>query len=42
MKKVFIALFLVLLGLGTVSANIQISATDRDPGPLVISEPKNL
>lgn len=35
MKKAFLASFLVLLGLGFVTANVQVSAADRDPGPMV-------
>lgn len=40
MKKVPITMFVVLLGMGIVQADLQYSAADRDPGPLVIAQTK--
>lgn len=37
MKKVLIPMFVVLLGIGIVQTDLQYSAADRDPGPLVMA-----
>ena len=42
MKKVLVTMFVVLLGLGIVQADIQNSAADRDPGPMVIADTEQL